>query len=346
MGKEKNIEEILDNVRVPSDEEVEMAGLRFERRLRRERCRRNTIWGITSTAAVILCGVMFSLLRVDGEKDDEIEMAGDGDIAKHERAVVVPTLILSDGNCLDLEGKNMDTTILQSAIQVSDNHIKYDTLPSVKEIVYNTLVIPAGYTYNVTLADGTEVVLNAGSCLKYPVEFVGEERNVELSGEAFFNVMKSGKPFVVNVCDSKIRVYGTQFNVKIFLGNTIETALVSGKIGFKSPNRDEVQVVPGEAVTYDVISEDFEVEKMDVQYVTAWMNGVFKYQGRRLDLVLDDISAWYGIEFDSQIDLTLMEITMNLSKETPIEEVISFMELITDFEFIKKGRYYIIEKRE
>lgn len=73
----------------------------------------------------------------------------------------------------------------------------YDTARTAREIAYNTLIIPAGFTYNVTLADGTEVTLNAGSRLKYPEEFVGDLREVELSGEAYFNVTKSGQPFEV-----------------------------------------------------------------------------------------------------------------------------------------------------
>lgn len=336
------LDEILDSVKIPSDEEVEAVGLRFERRLRRRRYYR-IVRRMTSVAAVILCGVMLAWWQMDDEEGEVVVQVGSECV---EHAIVVPTLILSDGNRLDLKEENMDTTIRRTTIRITDRHIHYDTLPLVQEVVYNTLVIPAGFTYDVTLADGTEVVLNAGSRLKYPVEFVGEEREVELFGEAYFDVTKSEKPFVVSVGDSKIRVYGTEFNVKSFSQNMIETVLIKGAIGFKSPNLHEVQVVPGERITYNTVSENLELEKVDVRYATAWMNGVFKYRDRKLNLVLEDIAAWYGIEFDSQIDLSAIEVTMCLSKRTPIEEVIPFMELMTDVKFVKRGRYCVIKKEK
>jgi len=255
----------------------------------------------------------------------------------------VPTLILADGNSLNLKGKKMDSVVQKSNIQIANNHIMYDTARTAREIAYNTLIIPAGFTYNVTLADGTEVTLNAGSRLKYPEEFVGDLREVELSGEAYFNVTKSGQPFVVNIDGSKIRVYGTRFNVKGRSQKTVETVLIEGKIGFKSPGRDEIQVIPGEQVAYNVGSGDIKVERVDVQYAMAWLNNVFRYRDKPLDLVLEDISTWYGVEFEARTELARIEITMNLSKETPIDEVIQFLEEMTDCKFIKERGHYIVK---
>ena len=198
--------------------------------------------------------------------------------------------------------------------------------------------------YNVTLADGTRVMLNAGSRLKYPVEFIGERREVELSGEAFFDVTKSEKPFEVNVSGSKIRVYGTRFNVKTTRLNTLEAVLVEGNIGFQSPNRNEIRITPGEQVSYDSGSGHVEVRQVDTRYATAWMDGVFKYQDKKLNLVLEDISAWYGVEFEPQVDITIIEVTMNLNKKTPINEVISFIELMTNCKFVKERGHYIIKR--
>lgn len=82
---------------------------------------------------------------------------------------------------------------------------------------------------------------------------------------------------------------------------------------------------------------------MDTGYAIAWMNGVFKYRDKPLNLVLEDISTWYGVQFDEQVNLKKIEITMSLSKETPIDEVISFLERITDCKFIKERGYYIVK---
>lgn len=341
MKTEKEIDELLDTIKIPSDEEVEAAGLRFDRRIRGMRWRRQLIWGMSSAAAVGLIGIMFILFWQNDSKHEPVEVVEE---IKLDSRVIVPTLILSNGSSVNLKEEKIEMKIQESNIRVEDNRITYDSVSNIQKVEYNTLVIPAGYTYNVTLADGTRVMLNAGSRLKYPVEFIGDRREVELSGEAYFDVAKSGKPFEVSVFDSKIRVYGTQFNIKTSRENTVETVLVEGKIGFRSPGREEVKVVPGERVSYNAVSGNVDVRQVDTRYATAWMDGVFKYQDKKLNLVLEDISAWYGVEFDSQIDISMIEVTMNLNKRTPIEEVISFIELMTDCKFIKERGHYIVKK--
>ena len=80
-----------------------------------------------------------------------------------------------------------------------------------------------------------------------------------------------------------------------------------------------------------------------LQYATAWLNNVFRYRDKPLDLVLEDISTWYGVEFEARTELARIEITMNLSKETPIDEVIQFLEEMTDCKFIKERGHYIVK---
>ncbi len=341
MKTEKKIDELLDTIKIPSDKEVESAGLRFERRIRRMKLRRRMIGGASSAAAVVLLGIIFTLFWQDNSKYKSVEVAK---VIKIDTSVTVPTLILSNGNSVNLKAEKVEKKIQESNIRVANDHITYDSVSNIQKVEYNMLVIPAGYTYNVTLADGTRVTLNAGSRLKYPVEFVGDRREVELSGEAYFDVTKSEKPFEVSVSDSKIRVYGTLFNVKTSRENTVETVLVEGKIGFRSPGREEVKVVPGEQVSYNATSGNVDVRQVDTRYATAWMDGVFKYQDKKLNLVLEDISVWYGIEFEIQTDITMIEVTMNLNKRTPVEEVISFIELMTNCKFVKERGHYIVKK--
>ena len=343
MKTEKDIEEILDNVKIPSDEEVEAAGVRFDRRLRRVRMRRRIIWGGSSVAAVLCCGLVFTSLWMNRGVKENLGVVGIPRVLTTDHQVVVPTLILADGNKLNLKEREADSTAGKSNIRITDDRVIYDTVPAVREIVYNRLIIPTGFTYNVTLADGTEVTLNAGSSLKYPEIFVGKQREVELSGEAYFNVAKSDIPFEISVCGSKIRVYGTRFNVKERPQKTIETVLIEGKIGFKSPGHKEVRVSPGELVSYDMTSTGIKIQPVDVQYATAWLDGVFRYRDKPLDLVLEDISTWYGVSFESREGLDKIEVTMNLNKTTPIDEVVSFLERVTNRKFIKERGYYTVQ---
>ena len=193
MKTKRDIDELIDTIKIPSDREVEAAVRRFEQRLRRMKRRRQIIWATSSAAAVILFGIIFTLLWTEEHKS--VEPVKVAKTVKVENKVVVPTLILAGGNSVNLKQENVEKTIHESNIRVEENHIVYDSVVNnTREIEYNTLVIPAGYTYNVTLADGTRVTLNAGSRLKYPVEFVGDRREVELSGEAYFDVPNRESP--------------------------------------------------------------------------------------------------------------------------------------------------------
>ena len=145
--------------------------------------------------------------------------------------------------------------------------------------------------------------------------------------------------------DASVRVYGTRFNVKLTRSDIIETVLVEGRIGFRSPGGKEIPVVPGEQVTYRGTSGEVATRRVDTRYATAWLEGVFRYSDRELDLILDDISSWYGVEFASELDLGAIKLTMNLSKETPIGEVVSFVALMTDCEITKEKEVYVIRKK-
>ena len=350
MNKEKDIEKWLDEgARVPSDGEVEAAGRRFDRRLRAFRRRRWMAWGSGVAAAVL--GAVVAVSYLSRREPAEPSPAPLARVVPAERPVVEPTLILADGESLALNDVEADTTVQGAAIRTADNRVSYmnkegkDTTASEREVRYNTLVIPAGYTYAVTLADGTSVTLNAGSRLRYPMAFAGESREVELAGEAFFDVTKGEKPFVVKVANASVRVYGTRFNVKLTRSDIIETVLVEGRIGFRSSGGKEIPVVPGEQVTYRGTSGEVATRRVDTRYATAWLEGVFRYSDRELDLILDDISSWYGVEFASELDLGAIKLTMNLSKETPIGEVVSFVALMTDCEITKEKEVYVIRKK-
>ena len=90
-------------------------------------------------------------------------------------------------------------------------------------------------------------------------------------------------------------------------------------------------------------STGIKIQPVDVQYATAWLDGVFRYRDKPLDLVLEDISTWYGVSFESREGLDKIEVTMNLNKTTPIDEVVSFLERVTNRKFIKERGYYIVK---
>ena len=135
-----------------------------------------------------------------------------------------------------------------------------------------------GMTTSVELPDGTEVVLNSSSSLRYPSRFADDKREVKLVGEAFFSVAKDEKKFIVGTLNnSKIVVHGTEFNVEAYKGSrTVQTTLVSGKVSFSYVNngrRNNVMMIPGQKVIYDIVREKVVVKEVNVDVETCWKDG-------------------------------------------------------------------------
>ena len=111
MKMEKDIEKLLDGVKIPSDEEVEAAGMRFDRRIRRLRMRRRVMWATGSVAAVLCCGFVFAFLWMNKGTKENVGVAEMPRLLKADHQVAVPTLILADGNKLNLKEREIDSTI-------------------------------------------------------------------------------------------------------------------------------------------------------------------------------------------------------------------------------------------
>ncbi len=193
---------------------------------------------------------------------------------------------------------------------------------------YNILANPRGSkVINITLADGSKVWLNAGSSLAYPVSFIGNERKVSVTGEAYFEVVHDAfKPFIVNNGSMGIRVLGTHFNVNAFEddGNDIKVTLLEGSVKVNNGKATGL-LKPGQQAL--VNKEVKVVSDVDLDMVMAWKNGYFQFDNASLQDVLKQISRWYDVEVvyvgsnqprkfvgEIQRDLSLSEMLKILQK--------------------------------
>ena len=150
-----------------------------------------------------------------------------------------------------------------------------------------------------TPADGTLVCLNARSKLRFPVQFSGITRKVELEGEGYFQVVRNEEmPFVVSASGVNITVLGTEFNVSNYPENEdVQTTLIKGKVQVTlSENMDGYTLHPGEQVVYNKESGEVTVVNVDVSYVTAWREGRLRFRDRPLKEIMDFISRWYDVD--------------------------------------------------
>jgi ferric-dicitrate binding protein FerR (iron transport regulator) len=170
-----------------------------------------------------------------------------------------------------------------------------------KQVAYHTVQVPLGMTSSIVLPDGTKVALNAGSSLKYPVTFDKKGRNVQLSGEAYFEVKKNKhKPFTVTASDITIQVTGTSFNCSAYPEDRrIETALVEGEIRISAVNRDAqgLSVKPGELAVFSKAENTIEKRSTDLDKYISWKSGKLIFRDDSMATVLMKLGRRYNVEF-------------------------------------------------
>ncbi|WP_431214819.1 FecR family protein [Puia sp. P3] len=185
------------------------------------------------------------------------------------------------------------------------------------------------------LADGSKVWLNAASTLKFPSDFKGSERVVELSGEGFFEVTNDvAKPFRVKIKDAAVEVLGTHFNIKAYEDERISrTTLVDGSVRMESGSQ-RVVLKPGEQaeIPYPSPGVTGNIKVVPVgntDVVLAWKNGFFQFDGEDVRSVMRELSRAYNV--DIKVDPNVPEdkgITGIFKREESLESNLKLIEHI------------------
>ncbi len=212
------------------------------------------------------------------------------------------TLFFDNGQTYELTNSGkLDLLVDGVNIVNSDNGLAYTSQQQAStEARFNILRVPRGGEYVVTLPDGTHVWLNAASSLRYPTRFDGDERIVELMGQAYFEVSHNPeKPFLVLSGNQQIEVLGTQFDLNAYpTDETIVTTLVKGSIQVSLKNRPEVQEIlnPAEQSTFDKATNSISIKQVDTAVAVSWRNGKYVFQDEELDHLMKTLERWYDCE--------------------------------------------------
>ncbi len=172
--------------------------------------------------------------------------------------------------------------------------------------------VPRGQDYHLTLADGTQVWLNADSRLEFPNRFNGNTREVRLKGEAYFEVKKDTKrPFIVYTDYLTTRVMGTSFNVRAHSYRDASVTLVSGRVQVKIGDLAKV-LSPGEQAA--LTGSRLEVKAVDTYPITQWKEGFFYFDNQSLFFIMQELARWYGVNvaFD---DTSKMQVRLHFVVE-------------------------------
>ena len=206
----------------------------------------------------------------------------------------------------------------------------------------------SGMTAKTYLPDSTLVYLNAGSVLRYPSEFTGNKREVELMGEAYFEVIADTKrPFYVQVGEVKIQVLGTAFNVSAYREDQqVEVALLRGKVGLDLPGNEYV-LAPGEIATWNKGDGLATLRKGDVESIVDWKTGRFNFEDMPLDKLTVKLARWYGVQFIFE-DETTKEFRFSgaVTKYRTLDYVLGMIVKTTKVAFQEKDGKILVRKIE
>ena len=151
------------------------------------------------------------------------------------------------------------------------------------------------------LPDHSVVWLNSGSKLRYPTVFKKDNRNVELTGEAYFRVeAEPERPFYVNTPNGlSVYVYGTQFNVTAYEDdNYIETVLEKGKVNVVTPGQETITLIPGEQLVYDKQTRQVQKNKVDVYGKVAWKDGKLIFRNASLEEIIKRLERHFNVDIE------------------------------------------------
>ena len=292
-------------------------------------------------------------------------MAG-GYFTIHKKAVVQPlaqnhllkrdTLIgnnkailtLGNGKKIVLNDAKVGSLAVQGHVAITkaaDGRIIYNatsqasTARATGEIANNSITTPKGGQYHVVLPDGSSVWLDAASSITYPPEFTGNKRQVELMGEAYFEVSKDPtKPFCVNVDNKQqIEVLGTHFNVQAYPDDRdVTTTLLEGSVKLLYSNKHAI-LKPGQMAVNDP-DKSLLIKPADIYEVMAWKNNMFVFNNENIKSIMKRLARWYDVDVVFEGDMEKVNFFGNYSRSKSLANLLKNIELTEKVHFKIKGR--------
>lgn len=255
-------------------------------------------------------------------------------------------LCLADGKQIILPDSNI--SIQEGLVRKIDNSLIYEPGVAAMEEKWNTLKVPRGGEFQLTLSDGSRVWLNAGSEITYPQIFTGKERGVKIVGEAYFEIEKDSlRPFRVRAGEVAIKVLGTSFNVKSYPDDRqITTTLLEGGIELVA-GKKICRLKPEQQAVWKAGEDELVVNAVKASDFIAWRKGRFIFRRERMEIIMGDIARWYNAEVYYR-DPEVKDVTLSGSMERygSIEETLEKIEKTGKVSFhVDKNTIIVSKKR-
>jgi len=257
-------------------------------------------------------------------------------------------LTLSDGSTQVMDSISSGTMSLQGNTRAIKQTGSLALLGDhASKIVYNTLTTEKGRTFHLQLADGTGVWLDALSSVKFPTSFPRDERVVEVTGQAYFEVAKDvRRPFKVRCGNQVVEVLGTHFNINSYNRTDLQTTLVEGSV--KVVGKNTVPVIlnkAGQQARADDSNGGMArlVEAVDVDEVMAWKEGRFQFNGCSVEQIMDQLSRWYNLDivYKDKINETFVA---DIRRDLPVSKLLALLEMTKQIKFVIEGNKITVAK--
>ena len=326
-----------------SDEERLLMGLRIKRAIDKQRKEKykhlhKNWWNIGVAAALLLLvGVGWWMIRpVEVSNPTVISETTafpmDGISLKLANGSIVSFDSLKS-SFVNKEGKPLAKLDKGKIVYLDDGR-------HLNESFNNTIYVPNGKQFQVTLPDGTTVWMNTATTLTYPEYFSGNERVVLLEGEAYFDIAKNAsKPFKVQIKDgTEVVATGTKFNISAYASDkSVTTTLLEGGVNV-CKNATLYKLTPGfQAVTcYE--NDAIKLQKANLENAIAWRDGYFVFDGQDIVSVMRSVARWYDIQvvFDDNIPQVKFGGTFPIDAE--LDQLLADLGTLANISFVRTGK--------
>lgn len=333
------------------------SGIQAEKDKRAKVIRLTRRLAVASVLVIGICGVAWWWLTAKKPTQNEIVQAK----PVNDKNAITPggnkaILKLSDGREIVLDSAANGALAQQGNSQVTktkSGELVYEVTAQNSggpltthhsPLAYNTIATPRGGQYQLVLADGSKVWLNASSSLRYPTAFTGKERRVELTGEGYFEVARNtSMPFHVQVNKMDVEVLGTHFNINAYDDEAaVKTTLLEGSVKVKADN--SVVLKPGEQAALMGAHSQLTINHSpDIDQVMAWKNGLFQFKAAGIETVLRQAARWYDVEFVYKGNIP-ERFSGQISRSANAEQLLKILELTGKVKFEINGKTITVKQ--
>ncbi|QJB38756.1 FecR domain-containing protein [Chitinophaga oryzae] len=313
---------VFDNLSSPSGREAMYR--RITERVKQQEQRSAALHKWWRAAAAILLPIMLAGgWWYDGYQEKPVQHAAAG--LKKNKVL----LTLSDGASIELDSSGKGVVTLQGntvSMKQGNGNLVYNALVNESnKMPWHKITTPKGETFLLTLPDGSTALLNAESSIRFPVAFPKEGRQVEVTGEVYFEIQKDRTPFRVKAPESEISVLGTKFNVNGYTDNNgLRVTLLEGAVKVAA-RADSVLLRPGQQAVLTAGKATVS-RQADLEEVMAWKDGNFVFNSLTLPEIMRQVCRWYDVEVSYEGPVSAKRFTGIINRNESITEILDFMQ--------------------